>query len=89
MEVSFVFLVGFRRVLGRLRLRPAVGGSGGFFVGHLRHRPLSSGRRIPRQRLRVTEERFMVFTKNGKEHLDQAILCPGRVDVHIHFQILC
>ncbi|KAF4384509.1 hypothetical protein CsatB_010820 [Cannabis sativa] len=35
----------------------------------------------------VAEERIMVFTTNGKENLDQAILRPGRVDVHIHFPL--
>lgn len=33
------------------------------------------------------EERIMVFTTNGKENLDPAILRPGRVDVHIHFPL--
>ncbi|KAL2339578.1 hypothetical protein Fmac_007518 [Flemingia macrophylla] len=32
------------------------------------------------------EERVMVFTMNGtKEEVDQTVLRPGRVDVHIHF----
>ncbi|KAF8033558.1 hypothetical protein BT93_D2220 [Corymbia citriodora subsp. variegata] len=33
------------------------------------------------------EERIMVFTMNSKEHIDPAILRPGRVDVHIHFPL--
>ncbi|KAI6701804.1 hypothetical protein NL676_010940 [Syzygium grande] len=33
------------------------------------------------------EERIMVFTMNSKEHVDPAILRPGRVDVHIHFPL--
>ncbi|XP_020232038.1 AAA-ATPase At2g46620 [Cajanus cajan] len=34
------------------------------------------------------EERVMVFTMNGtKEEIDQAVLRPGRVDVHIHFPL--
>ncbi|PON75461.1 AAA-type ATPase [Parasponia andersonii] len=33
------------------------------------------------------EERIMVFTTNGKEGLDPAMLRPGRVDVHIHFPL--
>ncbi|KAK7282536.1 hypothetical protein RIF29_11401 [Crotalaria pallida] len=34
------------------------------------------------------EERVMVFTMNGsKEDLDEAVLRPGRVDVHIHFPL--
>lgn len=33
------------------------------------------------------EERLMVFTTNGKEGIDPAILRPGRVDVHIHFPL--
>ncbi|XWS32006.1 hypothetical protein CRYUN_Cryun23aG0123700 [Craigia yunnanensis] len=33
------------------------------------------------------EERVMVFTMNGKDHVDPAILRPGRVDVHIHFPL--
>ncbi|GMN70107.1 hypothetical protein TIFTF001_039151 [Ficus carica] len=33
------------------------------------------------------EERIMVFTTNGKDHIDPAILRPGRVDVHIHFPL--
>ncbi|XP_002533329.2 AAA-ATPase At2g46620 [Ricinus communis] len=31
------------------------------------------------------EERIMVFTMNSKDHIDPAILRPGRIDVHIHF----
>ncbi|EXB83855.1 putative mitochondrial chaperone bcs1 [Morus notabilis] len=34
-----------------------------------------------------TEERIMVFTTNGKDDIDPAILRPGRVDVHIHFPL--
>ncbi|KAK7350963.1 hypothetical protein VNO77_10054 [Canavalia gladiata] len=34
------------------------------------------------------EERVMVFTMNGtKDEIDQAVLRPGRVDVHIHFPL--
>ncbi|XWS35927.1 hypothetical protein CRYUN_Cryun20dG0038500 [Craigia yunnanensis] len=33
------------------------------------------------------EERVMVFTMNGKDHVDSAILRPGRIDVHIHFPL--
>ncbi|XP_021281036.1 AAA-ATPase At2g46620 [Herrania umbratica] len=33
------------------------------------------------------EERVMVFTMNGKDHVDPAILRPGRIDVHIHFPL--
>ncbi|TKY74051.1 mitochondrial chaperone bcs1 [Spatholobus suberectus] len=34
------------------------------------------------------EERVMVFTMNGtKDEVDQAVLRPGRVDVHIHFPL--
>ncbi|GMI73659.1 hypothetical protein like AT2G46620 [Hibiscus trionum] len=33
------------------------------------------------------EERVMVFTMNGKDHVDQSILRPGRIDVHIHFPL--
>ncbi|XP_027334632.1 AAA-ATPase At2g46620-like [Abrus precatorius] len=34
------------------------------------------------------EERVMVFTMNGtKDDIDQAVLRPGRVDVHIHFPL--
>ncbi|KAK9018533.1 hypothetical protein V6N11_001505 [Hibiscus sabdariffa] len=33
------------------------------------------------------EERVMVFTMNGKDHVDQAILRPGRIDVHIRFPL--
>ncbi|KAE8660527.1 hypothetical protein F3Y22_tig00116951pilonHSYRG00337 [Hibiscus syriacus] len=32
-------------------------------------------------------ERVMVFTMNGKDHVDPAILRPGRIDVHIHFPL--
>ncbi|XP_021889580.1 AAA-ATPase At2g46620 [Carica papaya] len=33
------------------------------------------------------EEKVMVFTMNGKDLVDQAILRPGRIDVHIHFPL--
>ncbi|XVE73662.1 hypothetical protein DITRI_Ditri11bG0136700 [Diplodiscus trichospermus] len=33
------------------------------------------------------EERVMVLTMNGKDHVDPAILRPGRIDVHIHFPL--
>ncbi|KAJ7963461.1 AAA-ATPase [Quillaja saponaria] len=33
------------------------------------------------------DERIMVFTMNGKDPIDPAILRPGRVDVHIHFPL--
>lgn len=33
------------------------------------------------------EERVMVFTMNGKDQIDPAILRPGRIDVHIHFPL--
>ncbi|KAE9608843.1 hypothetical protein Lal_00020170 [Lupinus albus] len=34
------------------------------------------------------EERVMVFTMNGsKDEVDEAVLRPGRVDVHIHFPL--
>ncbi|KAL2345932.1 hypothetical protein Fmac_007217 [Flemingia macrophylla] len=33
------------------------------------------------------EERVVVFTMNSKEHVDQNLLRPGRVDVHIHFPL--
>ncbi|KAF3439818.1 hypothetical protein FNV43_RR18096 [Rhamnella rubrinervis] len=33
------------------------------------------------------EERVMVFTMNGKDKIDPAILRPGRIDVHIHFPL--
>ncbi|KAL5538253.1 hypothetical protein UlMin_042242 [Ulmus minor] len=33
------------------------------------------------------EERILVFTTNGKDNIDPAILRPGRVDVHIHFPL--
>ncbi|KAL1309618.1 hypothetical protein HN51_052315 [Arachis hypogaea] len=34
------------------------------------------------------EERVMVFTMNGtKDEVDQAVLRPGRIDVHIHFPL--
>ncbi|KAK7317100.1 hypothetical protein RJT34_01051 [Clitoria ternatea] len=35
------------------------------------------------------EERVMVFTMNGttKDDVDQAVLRPGRIDVHIHFPL--
>ncbi|XP_052171421.1 AAA-ATPase At2g46620-like [Diospyros lotus] len=31
------------------------------------------------------DERVMLFTMNSKDHIDPAILRPGRIDVHIHF----
>lgn len=31
------------------------------------------------------EERVMVFTINGKDQVDQTVIKPGRIDVHIHF----
>ncbi|XVE77310.1 hypothetical protein DITRI_Ditri13aG0052000 [Diplodiscus trichospermus] len=33
------------------------------------------------------EEKVMVFTMNSKDHVDSAILRPGRIDVHIHFPL--
>ncbi|OAY62117.1 AAA-ATPase At2g46620 [Manihot esculenta] len=33
------------------------------------------------------DERIMVFTVNSKDHIDPAILRPGRIDVHIHFPL--
>ncbi|XP_010252452.1 PREDICTED: AAA-ATPase At2g46620-like [Nelumbo nucifera] len=33
------------------------------------------------------EERVMVFTMTSKDHIDPAILRPGRIDVHIHFPL--
>lgn len=33
------------------------------------------------------EERVMVFTMNSKDHVDPALLRPGRVDVHINFPL--
>ncbi|KAJ7965290.1 AAA-ATPase [Quillaja saponaria] len=33
------------------------------------------------------EERVMVFTMNGKDQIDQTVMRPGRVDVHIHFPL--
>ncbi|GMN20400.1 hypothetical protein TIFTF001_043077 [Ficus carica] len=30
------------------------------------------------------EERIIVFTTNHKDHLDPALLCPGRMDMHVH-----
>jgi predicted AAA+ superfamily ATPase len=33
------------------------------------------------------EERVMVFTMNSKDHIDPALLRPGRIDVHIHFPL--
>ncbi|KAH7578089.1 hypothetical protein ACOSP7_000776 [Xanthoceras sorbifolium] len=33
------------------------------------------------------EERVMVFTMNSKDHVDPAILRPGRIDVHIFFPL--
>ncbi|CAA2965870.1 AAA-ATPase At2g46620-like [Olea europaea subsp. europaea] len=34
-----------------------------------------------------SEERIMVFTMSSKENIDQNILRPGRIDVHIHFPL--
>ncbi|KAF5731297.1 putative P-loop containing nucleoside triphosphate hydrolases superfamily protein [Tripterygium wilfordii] len=31
------------------------------------------------------KERVMVFTMNSKDQIDQAVMRPGRIDVHIHF----
>ncbi|GLT62389.1 hypothetical protein SLA2020_350310 [Shorea laevis] len=33
------------------------------------------------------EERVMVFTMNGKDQVDQAVMRPGRIDVHIEFPV--
>lgn len=33
------------------------------------------------------DEKVMVFTMNSKEQIDQSILRPGRIDVHIHFPL--
>ncbi|KAM7277202.1 hypothetical protein ACFE04_019068 [Oxalis oulophora] len=33
------------------------------------------------------EERIMVFTMNSKDHIDPALLRPGRVDIHLHFPL--
>ncbi|KAM0971043.1 hypothetical protein ACFX15_018438 [Malus domestica] len=33
------------------------------------------------------EERVLVFTMNGKDQVDQLVLRPGRIDVHIHFPL--
>lgn len=33
------------------------------------------------------DERVMVFTMNTKDHIDPAMLRPGRVDVHIYFPL--
>ncbi|KAG6746581.1 hypothetical protein POTOM_048936 [Populus tomentosa] len=33
------------------------------------------------------EERVMVFTMNSKDQIDQSVLRPGRVDVHIQFPL--
>ncbi|CAH8310706.1 unnamed protein product, partial [Eruca vesicaria subsp. sativa] len=35
----------------------------------------------------VADERIMVFTMTSKEHIDPAVIRPGRVDVHIHFPL--
>ncbi|KAG2290542.1 hypothetical protein Bca52824_050146 [Brassica carinata] len=35
----------------------------------------------------AADERIMVFTMTGKEHIDPAMIRPGRVDVHIHFPL--
>lgn len=34
------------------------------------------------------DERIIIFTTNHKERLDQALLRPGRMDVHIHMSYL-
>ncbi|XP_059312417.1 AAA-ATPase At2g46620-like [Lycium ferocissimum] len=31
------------------------------------------------------DEKIMVFTMNSKDHIDPAMLRPGRIDVHVHF----
>ncbi|KAF7816656.1 AAA-ATPase [Senna tora] len=33
------------------------------------------------------EERVMVFTVNEKDQIDEAVMRPGRIDVHIHFPL--
>ncbi|KAL6123034.1 hypothetical protein ACLB2K_075557 [Fragaria x ananassa] len=33
------------------------------------------------------EERVLVFTMNGKDHVDGLVMRPGRIDVHIHFPL--
>ncbi|KAL3521688.1 hypothetical protein ACH5RR_019837 [Cinchona calisaya] len=33
------------------------------------------------------EERVMVFTMNGKDHVDPTVLRPGRIDVHLEFPL--
>ncbi|KAE8705270.1 hypothetical protein F3Y22_tig00110429pilonHSYRG00459 [Hibiscus syriacus] len=33
------------------------------------------------------EERVMVFTMNKKDEVDEAVLRPGRIDVHVHFPL--
>uniref|UniRef100_A0A2N9GGV0 AAA+ ATPase domain-containing protein n=1 Tax=Fagus sylvatica TaxID=28930 RepID=A0A2N9GGV0_FAGSY len=33
------------------------------------------------------EERVMVFTMNGKDGVDQAVMRPGRIDVHVQFPL--
>ncbi|KAF3432767.1 hypothetical protein FNV43_RR23869 [Rhamnella rubrinervis] len=33
------------------------------------------------------EERVLVFTMNGKDQIDQAVVRPGRIDVHIQFPL--
>nr|GLL36265.1 AAA-ATPase At2g46620-like [Ipomoea trifida] len=33
------------------------------------------------------DEKIMVFTMNCKDHIDPAMLRPGRIDVHIHFPL--
>lgn len=33
------------------------------------------------------EERVMVFTMSGKDHVDPAVLRPGRIDVHLEFPL--
>ncbi|KAE9464739.1 hypothetical protein C3L33_03383, partial [Rhododendron williamsianum] len=33
------------------------------------------------------EERVMVFTMNGKDQIDPAVLRPGRIDVHVYFPL--
>lgn len=33
------------------------------------------------------EERVLVFTMNGKDQIDQAVMRPGRIDVHVNFPL--
>lgn len=35
--------------------------------------------------LNSQDERIMIFTMNGKDGIDSALLRPGRIDMHIHF----